>query len=193
MRSDPTDTATITLDHPSSAFTPSFARPSIITASPARLRRGPNPRRRVRKVLPGATPVHPGDVLALYSEPVDLRAGATGSMPQRRRADPRTGRLYRVVGSVRRLSAPPPTLRKARLDNLALLPASLLPYKKEYQAIANQQPPGTTIVVLPPLTSSQRGRIQRVASYLRAHRKAVQILASERIAPRLASDAHNYT
>ena len=53
-------------------------------------------------------------------------------------SNPKTGRLYRVV------SSPPPALRKARLDNFALLPASLLPFKAEYQAIANQQAPGTT-------------------------------------------------
>lgn len=44
---------------------------------------------------------------------------------------------------------PPRALRRAKLDNLALLPASLLPFKAEYQAIANQQAPGTTLVVLP--------------------------------------------
>jgi hypothetical protein len=48
-----------------------------------------------------------------------------------RAVDLRTGRLDRIVRSRRSFSLPPPAVRKARLDNLALVPASLLPYKKE--------------------------------------------------------------
>ena len=49
---------------------------------------------------------------------------------------------------------PPRALKRAKLDNLALVPASSLPYRDEYQAIANSQPPGTTLVVLPVVTHS---------------------------------------
>jgi hypothetical protein len=80
---------------------------------------------------------------------------------QYRRTDPRTGRLYRIV------SSPPPALRKAKLDNLALLPASLLPFKAEYQAIANEQPPGTTLVVLPATDSLPRRTLEQVAARMR--------------------------
>jgi hypothetical protein len=44
---------------------------------------------------------------------------------------------------------PPQALRKAKLDNLVLVPASLLPLKGRYQAIANQEVAGTTLIVLP--------------------------------------------
>jgi hypothetical protein len=67
-----------------------------------------------------------------------------------------------------RFSSPPQAVRRAKLDNLALVPASMLPYKAEYQAIANQQPPGTTLVVLPPSGSRQRQTLETVASGLRA-------------------------
>jgi hypothetical protein len=92
---------------------------------------------------------------------------------QRRAVDPRTGRLYRVVGPPRRFDAPPEQLRHATLDNLALVPASMLPYRKEYQAIANHQPPGTTLIVLPSSGGRQRAALEGVASGLRAKGRRV--------------------
>lgn len=80
---------------------------------------------------------------------------------------------------MRHFAPPPRALRKAKLDNLALVPASLLPYKAEYQAIANQQPPGTTLVVLPSSDSRQRLTLQSVASGLQAKGRRVRILSSD--------------
>jgi hypothetical protein len=72
---------------------------------------------------------------------------------QRRAVDPKTGRLYRILGPAkaapRSFGAPPPALRKAHLDNLAIVPASLLPGKAEWQALANALPAGSTLIVLP--------------------------------------------
>ena len=96
--------------------------------------------------------------------------------PQRRSFDPRTGRLFRVVRSAHQLSSPPPALRKARLDNLVLVPASLLPFKAEYQAIANQQAPGTTLVVLPTDDSPPRRTLERVVTRMHAKGQPVQVL-----------------
>jgi hypothetical protein len=45
---------------------------------------------------------------------------------------------------------PPRALRKARLDNIAIVPGSLLPHKATYQALANRLPPGDVLIVLPP-------------------------------------------
>ena len=73
-----------------------------------------------------------------------------------------------------RFTPPPRALRKAKLDNLVLVPASLLSYKAEYQAIANQQPPGTTLVVLPTGDSLSRRTLERVATRMRAKGQAVQ-------------------
>jgi hypothetical protein len=63
-------------------------------------------------------------------------------------------------------SRPPKALRKARLDNIAIVPASLLPYKAQYQAIANRLPTGGILVVLPQTTSQQRRTAQRVITTL---------------------------
>jgi hypothetical protein len=91
---------------------------------------------------------------------------------QHRRTDPRTGRLYRIV------SSPPPALRKATLDNLALLPASLLPFKAEYQAIANQQAPGTILVVLPANDSLPRRALERVVTRMQANGQPVRTVVN---------------
>jgi hypothetical protein len=95
---------------------------------------------------------------------------------QHRSTDPRTGRLYRIVRPPHRLGSPPKALRRAKLDNLALLPANLLPFKAEYQAIANQQAPGTTLVVLPAGDSLSRRTLERVATRMQAKGQRVRLL-----------------
>jgi hypothetical protein len=97
---------------------------------------------------------------------------------QRRSTDPRTGRLYRIARSPQQLGSPPPALRKAKLDNVVLVPASLLPFKAQYQAIANQQAPGTTLVVLPAADSLPRRTLEMTASRMRAKGQPVWILQS---------------
>lgn len=94
---------------------------------------------------------------------------------QHRPVDPKTGRLYRIV------SSPPPALRKATLDNLALLPASLLPFKAEYQAIANHQTPGTILVLLPSANTRSRHTLEQVAAELEAKGQLVQVLTKEEL------------
>ena len=88
------------------------------------------------------------------------------SQPQQRPSDPKTGRLYRIVRSAHQLGSPPRALRRAKLDNLVVVPASLLPFKAEYQAIANQQASGTTLVVLPAHDSLPRRTLLTVATQL---------------------------
>jgi hypothetical protein len=60
---------------------------------------------------------------------------------------------------------PPAALRRARMDNLALVPASLLPKKGKYQTIANNLPKGGILICQ--TDKKQRiGRIlARVARY----------------------------
>ena len=70
---------------------------------------------------------------------------------------------------------PPRALRWARPDNLALVPASLLPFKAAYQQIANQQPIGTTLIILPS-DGKQRDTLSTVATLLRAKKRQVSLL-----------------
>jgi hypothetical protein len=76
---------------------------------------------------------------------------------------------------------PPRALRKAKLDNLALLPASLLPFKAEYQAIANQQAPGTTLIILPSSGGRQRATLENVVARLRAKGQTVATVPAHRL------------
>jgi len=41
-------------------------------------------------------------------------------------------------------------LRKARLDNLALVPGDLLPLKEQWQRLANDLPEGSVLICMPP-------------------------------------------
>ena len=83
-----------------------------------------------------------------------------------RAVDPRTGRLYRVVGPARGFTPPPKALRRAKLDNLAIVPASLLPHKDAWQALANTLPDGTTLIVLPRERTPARRALERISDDL---------------------------
>ena len=78
----------------------------------------------------------------------------------------------------------PRALRRpqVRLDNLTLVPASLLPRKADYEAIADQLPRGEVLLVLPPADSPERTTMQRVAQLFRAKGRHVTILTEERLA-----------
>ncbi|MCC6178994.1 MAG: hypothetical protein IT305_27105 [Chloroflexi bacterium] len=100
--------------------------------------------------------------------------------PQIRRVDQKTGRLYRIVrrgrAARREFSAPPSQLRPARLDNLAIVPASLLPHKAEWQAFANSLPAGSTVIVLPPKPGAARAALERISNRLSAHGSRVMTI-----------------
>jgi hypothetical protein len=79
----------------------------------------------------------------------------------------------------------PQTLRRpqVQLDNLTLVPASLLPRKADYEAIANDLPRGEVLLVLPPADSPERDTMQRVAQLFRAKGRHVTVLTEERLPP----------
>ena len=79
----------------------------------------------------------------------------------------------------------PRALRRpqVRLDNIALVPAHLLPRKAEYQALANELPKGDILLVLPPADSRERPTMERVAQLFRAKGRHVTVLTAERLAP----------
>jgi hypothetical protein len=77
----------------------------------------------------------------------------------------------------------PRALRRpqVKLDNLTLVPASLLPRKADYEAIANDLPRGEVLLVLPSAGSPERRTMQRVAQLFRAKDRHVTILTEERL------------
>ncbi len=67
-----------------------------------------------------------------------------------------------------RFAPPPRAIGRARLDNISIVPASLLPQKARYQALANTLPQGDVLVVLPAADSRQRQAIERTIAVFRA-------------------------
>src|SRR6266699_2761324 len=77
------------------------------------------------------------------------------------------------------ISEPPARLKKARLDNISLVPASLLPLKGTYQPIVNRLPTGTVLCV--PGTQRQQKIMALVTQFFRKHGHQVIIIPIERI------------
>jgi hypothetical protein len=79
-----------------------------------------------------------------------------------------------------RFTMPPraPSRRGVKLDNVALVPASLLPFKAEWQAIANDLPRGQILIVLPWQAKPQRVA-GVVAARLRMNGKHVTVMHNE--------------
>jgi hypothetical protein len=84
-----------------------------------------------------------------------------------------------------RFSRPPRALRrfkmhKVHLDNVALVPASLLPYKRQWQVIANKLASGSVLICMPPTQKPQCLILEKVALFLRNEGHQVTILPADR-------------
>ncbi|MFL5697903.1 MAG: hypothetical protein ACJ797_12490 [Ktedonobacteraceae bacterium] len=77
-----------------------------------------------------------------------------------------------------RFGNPPRALRKAKLDNIALVPASLLSQKVKYQTIANNLP-GEGVLICEADKKERMGRIlDSVAAFFRQNGHFVRMLPS---------------
>jgi hypothetical protein len=74
---------------------------------------------------------------------------------------------------------PPEALKTARLDNITLVPASLLPLKSTYKTIANNLPRGSVLCVSG--TPRQRTIVESVRRYFKVHGRTVITMPLERI------------
>src|SRR6266496_3025338 len=81
------------------------------------------------------------------------------------------------------LTEPPARLKKAKLDNIALVPASLLKNKAIYQPIANTLPTGSVLVV--PGTLRQQKIMAKVTSFFRDHGRSVISMPIEKITKKI--------
>jgi predicted DNA-binding WGR domain protein len=66
-----------------------------------------------------------------------------------------------------------------RLDNLALVPASLLPYKARYQRLANQLPPGAVLIVLPTEAGPEQETLRATAARFLAKGHPVTTISAD--------------
>jgi hypothetical protein len=77
------------------------------------------------------------------------------------------------------IGVPPDSLKKARLDYIALVLASLLPLKGIYQSLANRLLTGSVLVV--PGTRRQQKIMAKVTSFFRDHGRQVITMPIEKI------------
>ncbi len=78
-----------------------------------------------------------------------------------------------------RFSRPPKALRRRNvtLDNVALVPGNLLPYKSVYQEIANRLPKGGPLIVLPQELGKRRAFEQTAVQLKQKGRRITTISA----------------
>ena len=74
---------------------------------------------------------------------------------------------------------PPKALLKAKLDNIAIVPASMLPLKSLWQMAANTLPRGGVLLCHSQQNSRQRKLLERVGETFRAQGHAVMNLPIE--------------
>jgi hypothetical protein len=65
------------------------------------------------------------------------------------------------------------------LDNVALVPASLLPYKKEWQRVANGMPAGSVLLCSTRTNQRQRQIIEQVSTHMQHKGHQVRTLPAE--------------
>ena len=75
-----------------------------------------------------------------------------------------------------RIGNPPKALRKAKLDNIALVPASLLFNKGKYQTIANNLPGRGVLICQAEKQERISHILERVAAYFRQRGHVVKTL-----------------
>src|SRR5881227_721524 len=85
--------------------------------------------------------------------------------------------MNKTLGVV--VGEPPHALQKARLDNIALVPATLLPLKGTYQPLANRLPTGSVLCV--PGTQKQRTIMATVTTFFKDHGHTVITMPLENI------------
>jgi hypothetical protein len=78
------------------------------------------------------------------------------------------------------LRRPPTAVRAARLDNIAIVPASVLVQKPQYKTIARQLPK-KSVLLCSHSSPRQQAILERVASYFRSHGHQVTTLPLARI------------
>ena len=74
------------------------------------------------------------------------------------------------------IGKPPRAIRKAKLDNIALVPASLLLQKGKYQAIANNLPTGGILICESREKQQITTILERVAQFFRQRGHFVRTL-----------------
>jgi hypothetical protein len=78
-----------------------------------------------------------------------------------------------------RLTSPPKAILKARLDNIAIVPASMLPLTETLKEKVNTLPQGGVVLCYAAENTRQRKILERVGETFRQHGHAVMQLPVE--------------
>ena len=79
------------------------------------------------------------------------------------------------------LNHPPQAVSRAKLDNLALVPGSLLSQKDKWRGLLDELPAGSRLIILPSADSSARRTLQKVSSSLQAKGKRVTTVSADSV------------
>ena len=77
---------------------------------------------------------------------------------------------------------PPKALLKVRLDNIAIVPASMLPFKRSLQELINTLPQGAVFLCHAEENTKQKRVLERVEAIFRQDGYAVTMLPMEQVA-----------
>ena len=80
-----------------------------------------------------------------------------------------------------RLTNPPKALLKARHDNIAIVPASMLPFQKTLQELINTLPQGAVFLCHAEENTKQRKLLERVEETFRQQGHAVMNLSMKQV------------
>jgi hypothetical protein len=83
-----------------------------------------------------------------------------------------------------RFTRPPKALRNAKLDNIAIVPASMLPLKGTVQQVLNNLPHGAVFLCHVTENAKQKKVLERVGEVFRQHGHAVTNLSLEQAVSR---------
>jgi len=76
---------------------------------------------------------------------------------------------------------PPKALLKARLDNIAIVPASMLPFQKTLQELINALPQGAVFLCHAEENTRQRKLLERVEETFRQQGHTVRSMSMEQV------------
>ena len=84
-----------------------------------------------------------------------------------------------------RIKRPPRALGRPgiRLDNVALVQASLLPFKREWQAVANGMPKGSVLLCSTRTNQRQRRILEQVSTHMKNKGRQVRTVSAEQFTP----------
>jgi predicted enzyme involved in methoxymalonyl-ACP biosynthesis len=79
------------------------------------------------------------------------------------------------------MTRPPKALLKAKLDNIAIVPASMLPFKTTWQKVANKLPKRGVLLCHSRKNTRQKKLLERVGEVFRRFGYAVTNLSVEQV------------